>query len=140
MLPYLGTSLARTERPLSSLAVQPGTSRYSKINWLTCLVLVVFHVLAITALFQFTWTNLFVAAFLYWVAVGLGISMGYPATPSRVQDAPFPGFLALCGCWRSRRTHLTGSASPPSTFRPAGRPAYTARERVLVTPGLGDLR
>jgi stearoyl-CoA desaturase (delta-9 desaturase) len=85
---------------LSSLAAQPGTSRYSKINWLTCLVLVVFHVLAVTALFQFTWTNLIVAAFLYWVAVGLGISMGYHRLHThRGFKTPrlFEYFLALCG-------------------------------------------
>jgi stearoyl-CoA desaturase (delta-9 desaturase) len=85
---------------LSSLAAQPGTSRYSKINWLTCVVLVVFHVLAVTALFQFTWTNLFVAAFLYWVAVGLGISMGYHRLHThRGFKTPrlFEYFLALCG-------------------------------------------
>jgi fatty-acid desaturase len=85
---------------LSSLAAQPGTSRYSKINWLTCLVLVVFHVLAVTALFQFTWTNLLVALFLYWVAVGLGISMGYHRLHThRGFKTPrlFEYFLALCG-------------------------------------------
>jgi stearoyl-CoA desaturase (delta-9 desaturase) len=85
---------------LSSLVAQPGVSRYSKINWLTCVVLVVFHVLAIVALFQFSWTNLAVAAFLYWVAVGLGISMGYHRLHThRGFKTPkaFEYFLALCG-------------------------------------------
>src|SRR3979409_1718132 len=67
----------RRGAPVSSLVAPSKQSRYSKINWLTCIVLVVFHALAVAALFQFTWTNLIVAAVLYWVAVGLGISMGY---------------------------------------------------------------
>ena len=37
-------------------------SRYSRINWLTCVVLVWFHVQAVAAFFSFTWTNLIVAA------------------------------------------------------------------------------
>jgi fatty-acid desaturase len=85
---------------LSSLVAQPGTSRYSKINWLTAVVLVVFHVLAGVALFQFSWTNLLVAAFLYWVAVGLGISMGYHRLHThRGFKTPklFEYFLAVCG-------------------------------------------
>ena len=85
---------------MSSLVAQPGTSRYSKINWLTAVVLVVFHVLAVVALFQFTWTNLLVAAVLYWVAVGLGISMGYHRLHThRGFKTPklFEYFLAVCG-------------------------------------------
>ncbi len=90
----------QTEPPLSSLVAQPGTSRYSKINWLTCVVLVVFHVLAVVALFQFSWTNLMVAVGLYWLAVGLGISMGYHRLHThRGFKTPklFEYFLALCG-------------------------------------------
>ena len=63
-------------------------------------MLVVFHVLAVAALFQFTWTNLIVAAFLYWVAVGLGISMGYHRLHThRGFKTPklFEYFLAVCG-------------------------------------------
>ncbi len=48
-----------------------------KMNWLTIIVLTLFHVGAIAALFCFSWRNLAVAAFLYWVATGLGISLGY---------------------------------------------------------------
>jgi fatty-acid desaturase len=85
---------------LSSLVAQPGTSRYSKINWLTVVVLVIFHVLAVVALFQFSWANLLAAAVLYWVAVGLGISMGYHRLHThRGFKTPkwFEYFLAVCG-------------------------------------------
>ena len=85
---------------MSSLAVTPEQSRYAKINWLTCVVLVIFHVLAVTALFQFTWTNLIVAGVLYWVAVGLGISMGYHRLHTHrgfKTTRLFEYFLAICG-------------------------------------------
>jgi fatty-acid desaturase len=63
-------------------------------------VLVIFHVLAVTALFQFTWTNLIVAGVLYWVAVGLGISMGYHRLHTHrgfKTTRLFEYFLAICG-------------------------------------------
>jgi fatty-acid desaturase len=85
---------------LSSLAASSEQSRYAKINWLTCVVLLVFHVLAVTALFQFTWTNLIVAGVLYWVAVGLGISMGYHRLHTHrgfKTTRLFEYFLAICG-------------------------------------------
>ena len=85
---------------MSSVAALSDTSRYSKINWLTSVVLVVFHALAVAALFQFTWTNLVVAAGFYWVAVGLGISMGYHRLHThRGFKTPrlFEYVLAICG-------------------------------------------
>jgi stearoyl-CoA desaturase (delta-9 desaturase) len=47
------------------------------MNWFTSLVLVVLHLGAVAALFYFSWQRLAVAAILYYVATGLGISMGY---------------------------------------------------------------
>ena len=75
-------------------------SRYSRINWLTCVVLVWFHVQAIAAFFSFTWTNLIVAAVLYWIAIGLGISMGYHRLHTHRGFKTykwFEYFLAVCG-------------------------------------------
>lgn len=48
-----------------------------RLNWPTTLVMALFHVGAIAALFTFNWRALAAAAFLYWMATGLGISMGY---------------------------------------------------------------
>ena len=39
-------------------------SRYNKLSWLTCIVLVWFHIQALAAFWSFTWTHLLVAAFL----------------------------------------------------------------------------
>ncbi|HEY6467719.1 MAG TPA: hypothetical protein VIY69_17085, partial [Candidatus Acidoferrales bacterium] len=47
------------------------------INWVTSIAMCTFHVGAIAALFFFSWTNFFVALFIYWVAGSLGIGMAY---------------------------------------------------------------
>jgi fatty-acid desaturase len=49
----------------------------NKINWPTSLVLVLFHLGAIAALFMFSWHNLLISMALYWITVGWGISLGY---------------------------------------------------------------
>jgi stearoyl-CoA desaturase (delta-9 desaturase) len=71
-----------------------------KINWLTTLVLAVFHIGAIAALFFFDWTSFAVAAFLYWLAIGCGIGMGYHRLLThRSYKVPLfvERFLAICG-------------------------------------------
>ena len=52
-------------------------SNRDKLNWLTASVMVAFHVLAVAAFFTFSWQALIVSLFLYWLATGLGISLGY---------------------------------------------------------------
>src|SRR5579883_2039011 len=47
------------------------------LNWFTTLVLIILHIGAVGALFCFSWKRLAVAVALYYIAVGLGISMGY---------------------------------------------------------------
>ncbi len=47
------------------------------INWITTIVMGLFHVGAIAALFMFNWKSLIVAAALYWMAICFGIGMGY---------------------------------------------------------------
>jgi len=75
-------------------------SRYSKLNILTGSILIWFHIQAAVALFQFTWTNFYTALALYYVTVGLGISMGYHRLHTHrgfKTYKPFEYFLALCG-------------------------------------------
>jgi stearoyl-CoA desaturase (delta-9 desaturase) len=50
------------------------TGRY---NWNTIFFVTLFHVLAVTALFYFSWANLAAAVILWWVSGSLGIGMGY---------------------------------------------------------------
>ena len=85
---------------MSSVATLSPESRYSKLSYLTCGVLIWFHIQAIAALWSFSWTNLFVAVFLYWVAIGLGISMGYHRLHTHRGFKTyrlFEYFLAVCG-------------------------------------------
>jgi len=48
-----------------------------KINWPTALVLLLFHIGAVAALFLFSWKAFLVSLALHWIAVGFGISLGY---------------------------------------------------------------
>ena len=53
------------------------TGIQQKLNWPIIIVLTVLHLGTLGALFMFNWTALATAIVLYWVATGLGISMGY---------------------------------------------------------------
>jgi stearoyl-CoA desaturase (delta-9 desaturase) len=70
------------------------------LNWPTTLILALIHVGAIAALFMFNWRAFAVAVFLYWVATGLGISMGYHRLHThRSYKVPtwMEYFFAICG-------------------------------------------
>ena len=70
------------------------------MNWFTTIVLILIHIGAIGALFVFSWKNLAITVFLYWVAIGLGISMGYHRLHThRSYKVPLwlEYFFALCG-------------------------------------------
>ena len=85
---------------MSSVATLPAPSRYGKLSYLTVGVLIWFHIQAVAAFWSFSWTNLFVALFLYWVAIGLGISMGYHRLHTHRGFKTyrlFDYFLAICG-------------------------------------------
>jgi fatty-acid desaturase len=74
--------------------------RRGGLNWPTTIVVAIFHVGAIAALFNFSWRNFWVTVFLYWVATGLGISMGYHRLHThRGYKCPLwlEYFFALCG-------------------------------------------
>ena len=47
------------------------------INWTTLLFVIFFHIGAVGALFTFSWANLGVGVFLWWLAGSLGIGLGY---------------------------------------------------------------
>ena len=73
---------------------------YSTLNWITAVVMVIFHILAVAAFFFFSWTNLAVAIVLHWMAVGFGISLGYHRLHTHrgyKTSKAFEYFLAVCG-------------------------------------------
>ncbi len=70
------------------------------LTWVTALVLAAFHIGAIAALFFFSWKALAVSVLLYWMGVGLGISMGYHRLHThRSYKVPLglEYFFAICG-------------------------------------------
>ena len=71
-----------------------------KWNWGTTIVFGLFHIGAIAALFLFSWKVFFATVFLYWMATGLGISMGYHRLHThRSYRLPLwlEYFFAICG-------------------------------------------
>ena len=52
-------------------------NRNGPVVWTTMIAFSVFHLMSIWALFYFSWTNLLVAAALYWMSLSWGIGMGY---------------------------------------------------------------
>jgi fatty-acid desaturase len=47
------------------------------VIWLTLVIMIAIHIGAIAALFMFSWKPFLVSMFLWWVAAGFGIGMGY---------------------------------------------------------------
>jgi fatty-acid desaturase len=75
-------------------------SQHKRLNWTTTIAMILFHLGALAALFVFSWRNFLVAVFLYWVATGLGISLGYHRLHThRSYRAPLllEYFFAICG-------------------------------------------
>lgn len=73
--------------------------RRDTISWDTLSAMVVFHVLAVVALFHVTWSALLVAFILHWVCIGWGIGMGYHRLHThRAYKVPrfVEYFLAVC--------------------------------------------
>jgi stearoyl-CoA desaturase (delta-9 desaturase) len=70
------------------------------VNWPITIFMLLFHVGAVVALFNFSWEALVVSVLMIWITAGLGISMGYHrllthrafTTPKVVEY-----FLTICG-------------------------------------------
>ena len=52
-------------------------AKSDKIQWVTVTTVSIFHILAVWALFTFSWQNLIAAAATWWIAGSWGIGMGY---------------------------------------------------------------
>lgn len=71
-----------------------------KIHWDTIVAVVIFHLLAIAALFTFSWQNFAVLALFWWISGSLGIGLGYHRllTHRSFQTSKWlEYFLTLCG-------------------------------------------
>jgi fatty-acid desaturase len=72
----------------------------TSVNWFTVFVVVAFHLGAVIAFFFFTWHALLVAILIWFVAINLGICVGYHRLLThRGYQTPKPiaWFLATCG-------------------------------------------
>ena len=72
----------------------------SRINWIAVVPFTIVHIGAVAALFYFSWPALFTAIALYWIALSLGIGMGYHRLLThRSYKVPkgIEYFLAVCG-------------------------------------------
>ncbi|HEX8288628.1 MAG TPA: fatty acid desaturase [Pyrinomonadaceae bacterium] len=71
-----------------------------QIQWVTMSFVTAFHILAIGALFTFSWANLIAALVTWWIAGSWGIGMGYHRLLTHrgfKTSKPIEYFLALCG-------------------------------------------
>ena len=72
----------------------------NQLQWVTISVVILFHILAIAALFTFSWSNLIAAVVTWWIAGSWGIGMGYHRLLThRGFKAPkfVEYFLTFCG-------------------------------------------
>ena len=74
--------------------------RYSRVNWVTAIALLIFHTGAIAAFFFFSWKAVIITLVLHWIAIGFGIGMGYHRLHThRSYKVPkfIEYFFAVCG-------------------------------------------
>jgi fatty-acid desaturase len=70
------------------------------VNWATTIALAVLHTGAIAALFFASWSSVLITVFLYWMTIGLGISLGYHRLHTHRSykiAKPIEYFFAVCG-------------------------------------------
>ncbi|HKP68736.1 MAG TPA: fatty acid desaturase [Pyrinomonadaceae bacterium] len=76
---------------------RPGTG---SINWTTLIAVSIFHVLAVAALFFFSWQNLAASLILWWIAGSWGVGMGYHRLLTHrgfVTPKWLEYFMSICG-------------------------------------------
>ena len=81
-------------------AIELNQVKSEKIQWVTIFFVAAFHILAIGALFTFSWANLVATIVTWWIAGSLGIGMGYHRLLThRGFKAPkfVEYFLSFCG-------------------------------------------
>src|SRR5579863_6513497 len=70
-------AVARPAKKYTDVPVLGRDTQANQTNWVTTGFMVAFHVLAVAALFMFTWKALFCFIVLWALAINMGIGMGY---------------------------------------------------------------
>src|SRR5260370_2180296 len=97
------------------------------LNWTTTLFMLAFHVGAVAALFMFSWKNLAIAVFLWWLTGSMGIGMCYHRfLTHRGYKTPRP--LEHCMAIRATTAPQLGpTPRVPTPPRPPPTPTQTSR-------------
>lgn len=119
-------------------------STFEETNWINVGAFALFHLGAVPALFNFSWSAFAVSIFLFWMCTGPGISMGYHRLHThRSYQVPLglEYFFAVCGT-------LTLEGGPifwVATHRihhqkvgPTRRPAFAPGRSLVVSHGLAS--
>ena len=119
-----------------------------RINWTVGITMALLHIGAIAALFMFSWKSFAIAIFLYWVTIGLGISMGYHRLHThRSYKVPLAleYFFAVCGAltleggpisWvATHRIHHQKSDQPGDPHSPRDGAWWAHMGWVILGPG-----
>ena len=86
---------------------RPGTG---SINWNTLIAVAIFHLLAVTAIFFFSWQSLVAALVMWWIAGSWGIGIGYHRLLTHrgfVAPKWLEYFLSICGTMAIQSGPLT---------------------------------
>ncbi len=75
--PILPSTYAETARPLVQVHPLSRTAQDRSMNWPTLLIVILFHLGAIAALFFFSWSALAILLLFWFVAINVGICIGY---------------------------------------------------------------
>ena len=81
-------------------ALMTNKEKSGPVNWSTAIAMIIFHVLAVVALFNWSWVGFALIFVLFYVSGSLGIGMGYHRLLTHrgyTVPRPVEYFLALCG-------------------------------------------
>jgi fatty-acid desaturase len=100
VVPFVPQAAAPAPRTQTQVPVLGRATHKNQMNWVTFGFMAAFHVLAVVALFMFTWKAFFCFIGLYVLAINMGIGMGYHRllthrgyrTPKWLEY-----FLSICG-------------------------------------------
>ncbi len=119
------TDRRRRMQPHSDVPVLGRDTQANQTNWVTTGFMVAFHVLAVVALFMFTWKAFFCFLGLWVVSINMGIGMGYHRLLTH-RGYRTPKWLEyfLWFWWLRRRLRWDRLTCPPANDWPSRFPVH----------------